>query len=119
MEKSPSGQTIFLCCAMPKDIDRFPTLCSEATRGGNLAEKGVFRSQCIVQAYTAFRTVTSSMGHAPSRRPLRLRVMRVGCLADFPEPTLGRSELDGPWSGLPTSRPSERRRQRKGRRSLG
>jgi hypothetical protein len=38
MEKSLSDQTISLC-AMPKDIDRFPTLCSEVTRDGNLAEK--------------------------------------------------------------------------------
>ena len=41
MEKSPSGQTISLC-AMPKDIDRFPTLWSEVTCDGNLAGKGVF-----------------------------------------------------------------------------
>jgi hypothetical protein len=40
MEKSPSGKTISLC-AMPKDIDRFPTLCSEMTRDGSLAGKGV------------------------------------------------------------------------------
>jgi hypothetical protein len=51
MEKSPSGKTISLC-AMPKDIDRFPTLCSEVTCDGNLAVKGVHRSQRIVQGET-------------------------------------------------------------------
>jgi hypothetical protein len=31
----------------------------------------------------------------------KFRVLRVGWLADFPEPTFGGSELDGPWSVLP------------------
>jgi hypothetical protein len=35
-----------------RDLDRFPTLCSEVTCDGNLAAKGVFRSQRIGQGET-------------------------------------------------------------------
>ena len=41
------------------------------------AWKGVDRSYCMVRTYTAFRTVTSSVGEVSLGSPLRVRAMRM------------------------------------------